>query len=457
MAGIGIGLVRGTGAVTPPVGMSVDFTFPTPGSVLVEGQPYLITGTISEPALVDFKLGSVIIGGAASDNSALTWAFYFVPTAAQVGGGQFLNATANALTGGAVGNSASLAVTIQAVVQPNAAVALSEMSLSDSPIGGGKLDPGVPITSFTDSRAPEPGSPAGVSPNTYSVGDSFRRTRITVQAGVTSLDIVAVPINNRAFATTIGVFIDGVYNQTLTYSGTFGVRATQTLSLDGSAHTIDLEDQALLVDVVGAFKWIGRVIPEIDVSVVGDSITAGAFGSVSSKGWAPQLRRLLPSNYGTTIWGISGRTMVTNGGIYPSVVARLRGTVKNVIVLALQVNDWANGATPNGAPNNYAAALLQFIQGVASVSPNTRILLVSSPPKTTPVNGFGRNIQEFRDVMALYAQGGGSAQANVYYCDLSTVYPTPPYSTYAPDDTHPNDTGMGLIVSAVYSALIAIP
>ena len=160
---------------------------------------------------------------------------------------------------------------------------------------------------FFDNKAVTQGtSPSTVAPNDYKQRDPFARLKGTVGAGVTSLTVWAVPsldpVGTEGSFTRVGVWIDGVYSQTLTFAGALGLRQSQVLSLDGSAHTIEFENQASIVGIDGAIALSSSAVPNTRVIVRGDSISIGHNASSTPyKGWTAIMRHALAqATYGTT-------------------------------------------------------------------------------------------------------------------------------------------------------------
>ena len=113
-----------------------------------------------------------------------------------------------------------------------------------------------------------------------------------------SFSVSAVPSNSTAAASTLGIFVDGVLNQTVQFDVGAGLNKQQTILVNtGSpgSHVIRVQEGerdpgCFLTQVT----IDGTVIPAPAITraylVFGDSVSMGAFSDPRSSGWAPKMR-----------------------------------------------------------------------------------------------------------------------------------------------------------------------
>jgi lysophospholipase L1-like esterase len=302
----------------------------------------------------------------------------------------------------------------------------------------------IPDASFSDhmARTVAVVPPTDV-PNDYrqSIG-LFDRLKYTVPPGVTGVAVTAVPsFDSQSTAIPLNkvlVWLDGVKQTPLTYSGVLGLAATQTFALNGSAHTIELECEASIVGVSGvggSLTLVAPAAPNTRYFAVGDSITRG-YLATDWNGWSDQVRHALSSaTYGTTIWGVIGQTLfnyANTSGVAnttaATIAALLDGTAKNIVDISLSTNDWGAGVT--------AANILTYFQNIVAAihtaSPSAKIILSTPILRTgeaTP-NAGGATLANYRTQIA------SVVTANNTFCTLFDG------SVYSPggDGIHPADS-----------------
>lgn len=320
---------------------------------------------------------------------------------------------------------------------------------------------------------------AGVNPVTYAPNDyrawapdkivnvsntgvgCFRRIKFTVPVGTTSVLVSAVPSINPALAsqkfTDCAVYIDGVYSTTLTFTGALGFKQTRAIALDGAAHTLEIDEKAsvvALVGVGGAVTIVPPVAPATRVVCYGDSITYGFPGDLS-KAWATLMRHALGATYGTTIWGISGKQGSSDMASSPLVTATVAalvsmfdGTSKNILIDAFGTNDYGIGSQP---ASTYQTNLGNLFDALHTALPALKIVKVTPFLRTgdTVPNSSGSTLANFRTADATVVSARSS------YCTLvsgpSILLDST--STYLVDGLHPNNFGYGLIASALQTVV----
>jgi lysophospholipase L1-like esterase len=334
------------------------------------------------------------------------------------------------------------------------------------PVIGPIVDTSPPASALANSWPGVPGTdPTSVAPNQYNPGAPYRSMRIAVGVGTAELRVWAVPWNLAGGGTQVIVWQDNVYMTTLNYSGTKGVKAMQTLALDGAAHTIQLEELAVVTNVTLAsgapVTWVPASAPDVGVLYYGDSVVFGTNAAPLRNSHFDVSRHALPATYGTTNFGVSGKGMSASGPAdVPVCLARLYGTTKNICVCNLGVNDY----NPGGAVANYIASYQTWINGMLAGSAAWLLLVTLPNALFTPVGGgspFGANLNGSTgmDYVNAVVSLGTSNGPRVKLLNLFSpgVYPSSVVpSTWTADGVHPENAGMALIAPLVTAAILAI-
>lgn len=302
-----------------------------------------------------------------------------------------------------------------------------------------------------------------IVPSTTTVVQS-RRLVVNVPAGVTTLLVSAVPFDNTSISSpnaTVSCFVDGAYRSTLTYAGALGLKQTQSLPLDGAAHTIQLDEIASIVGVVGVGGTVtlsDAAAPNTRVVCYGDSITEGFKATIPSNGWAQRLRHALSATYGTMVWGVPSKLGFSDYGTAPLVTASaaamsamLDGAAKNIVINNLGTNDWGIGQEAAAA---YATILTNWVVALIALVPTVKIILfspISRVGESTPNTG-GSTLQQVRTAIAGVQV---AHSANCTYVDGGLILPDTT-TTYLADGLHPTDAGYVLIASALQTAVQAL-
>ena len=326
------------------------------------------------------------------------------------------------------------------------------------------VDTSVNPAFYTNTApAPPPAPPVlpvTIAPNLYTPGSRYRRITFTA---VGPVDVWAIPWNGN-LTTTVGAWLDGAYSTTLSYAGALGVKAKQTLTPpDGNPHTWALDEQAVITNILGNVTFTTPPAPDVCVLEWGDSVTLGINATVFSNSYSALNAHGLPSNFNFINWGVSGKVLTSNGGDYTYVLAALNGTVKNIVIVELQVNDWNNGEKLSF----YTTSLDQFIAGINAAARGIKILLKTVPntnaipvggsiPAGPNLNGF--TLEDFRQSMRDRAAGGATPAANCFLLDLFNppVYPVTPPGIYSADGIHPTDLGESTIAPVQQAAILAL-
>lgn len=317
---------------------------------------------------------------------------------------------------------------------------------------------------YFDQIAPStPANPATVAPNDYRI-HQFSRLKVSVPSGVTALQVDAntyidggigsLPVFNQ-----VGVRKDGTRQTMLTYTSPVGLVSTQTITLDGSAHAIELEEQASIVAVRGVGGTITVATatpPNTRVSILGDSIVWGYDNTQSPfSGWASVLRYDLSSaTYGTSIWGVKGITLNAYASSAPLVtsttatlIASLDGTAKNILIISLGTNDYNGGVLAS----TFQTWLSNLVAALHTAMSTLKIVIFSPINRTTETaNGAGSTLGDFRTACAAVVT------ANSGFCTYLEGNGLINVGSQTFDGLHPNDAGYLVIEAAVKTAVLAL-
>lgn len=294
---------------------------------------------------------------------------------------------------------------------------------------------------------------------------AFRRVKVSVPAGVTALQVSAVPYLTAISIPSyqVAAYADGSITPTiLSFPGAFGLKQVATLGLDGSAHTIELEDRAAIVGATGVGGTVTTVTPgapNTRVVIYGDSIVDGHLSSDPSKGWSVLVRHALdPAIYATTIWGIPSKQGSDDCATSPLVTASVAalgamfdGTSKNILVDAFGTNDYGLG---NKSAANYAIWKGNQYDALHAAFPSLKILVLSPIKRgnETAINGGGSTLPDFRTVL----QAVVSARST--YCTYlggDTVITIANTVYLQTDLLHPNDFGYATMSTSLVPAIQA--
>jgi hypothetical protein len=136
------------------------------------------------------------------------------------------------------------------------------------------------LTTFTASHFWDTTSPPvhGSAPNQYYFADQF--ARVVVQTAATSLVVEAVPLASGSYS-EISIWVNGVYNQTLTFTGTINTKQQLTATLPAGAKTVELVNDAYITAVSATAYAILPTPTTVASRLVewGDSIARGYYAS----------------------------------------------------------------------------------------------------------------------------------------------------------------------------------
>ncbi len=273
------------------------------------------------------------------------------------------------------------------------------------------------------------------------------------------------PNSDAPNETALGIWLDGVFNQTVTCNTTSGYNRTQALVVNTGvrgAHTIRIQegDAAQGVSIV-SLAIAGTVIPAPAVvrqySVFGDSVSEGAMAVPRSTGWAVSMRAGTRFD-GVTLLGQSGLalgTIAQNAGLRTSnaafAIQSLIGTTENVLCLCLSINDWVTSAQSLSAAT-YESYLGLFVTAckaaaVTAGTPGFKIMLHSMTHIFGGLPGAAND--KGATPAAINAAIQNVAAANPVECVYLDVFNACPDADMADSFDHPNATGMGKIYTVV--------
>jgi lysophospholipase L1-like esterase len=294
-----------------------------------------------------------------------------------------------------------------------------------------------------------------------------RRLVIDVPAGVTALQVRAVPFDDVSIASPnfqVSAYVDGVFAGTLTYTGALGLATASTLTISnpGASHVVELEETASIVGVVGIGGTVSirsATAPQVRVVFVGDSIPRGFTTSAPDKAYPKLLRRSLPANYGVTSWAIPSKLFATDASSGPRItqsVARVAaccdGTVKNIIIPILGTNDYGIG---NVLAATFQSQLDAWVVAMNASVPAAKILIGSLLCRSVEsANGAGSTAPNYRT--AQQAVVTAHSTFCTYFEQGGTAILPDTGTTYMTDGLHPNDTGHALLAPAWRVAILAL-
>lgn len=260
---------------------------------------------------------------------------------------------------------------------------------------------------------------------------------LSVSAGVTQLTLnVLNDSANQAQVVNyaIGVYIDGVYSSELV-PGTQNAVNALTLSLDGSAHSVDLWNsyqnfkQGSFVYSYSISGGSGTVTvrnvaaPTRRLVVYTDSIGSGAVASpLTQQGWPARLRAVYPGRItleawgGRSLWDDSGTTAGMQGlGSITNLATRLVSAAKYLspttreIWIQIGYNDYGFGGIGRWSAASYGTAMASLLDGIHTLD-SAAIVYLASPIITSAeatTNSFSNTIGDYRTQCSTAASGRG--------------------------------------------------
>jgi lysophospholipase L1-like esterase len=189
--------------------------------------------------------------------------------------------------------------------------------------------------------------------------------------------------------------------------------------------------------------------------IVGDSISVGENAIVvTEKAWSLQLRRSLGADWGITNDGHGSRAVAIEAadlnGMGDSIVARLDGTSRNVVLWELGTVDWGPGYESSKA--TYKSQVTTVLDRIHTVRPDAEVIALTAVPRSgeaTP-NAGGAILQDFRDALNEIAATRGSWMTVIDGPSLVSIG-----TGIDADGIHLNNVGSDALAAGIETALLA--
>lgn len=283
--------------------------------------------------------------------------------------------------------------------------------------------------------------------------------------------IYAVPSYAHVDASAIGIWVDGVLNQTVQFDVGANLGKQQSAVIDvgvSGAHTIRIQEGERDPGVSLTRVVIdGSVIPAPAIvrsyTTFGDSVSMGAFGIPRSTGWAHRMKNggsrfdsvqtVGRSGYSMFLATVDAPTQAASVASILPTCANYIGSTENVVALCLSLNDWVTSAQSTSAAT-FQTSLLSLVDAVKTGAdarglPGFKIMLhsmthvhtaaqVANDKGSTPAN-FNTAIQ-------------AAATARSTFCTYLDVFNACPDADLDDLFIHPNATGHGKIYDVVVAA-----
>jgi lysophospholipase L1-like esterase len=279
--------------------------------------------------------------------------------------------------------------------------------------------------------------PATQPPNDYTVHRHFASLRFSVAPGTTSVTVWGVPTLEGSGARwyTAAVYLDesATPYTVLHFTGALGLKQAQTLTLDGAAHTVQIDEFGPVVEVTGQ-TLIAKAAPTTRVILIGDSGTRGFNADLPNDpelGWSALVKHALEHTwYRTTIHAIVGTTWANHSADAAFIPGLADGT-NTVVVIALGTNDYFGQVSTASITANANT----LIDGIQAALPATKIILASpwALPSEAPI-GVGASMAQIRTAIQSIAAAQGCA-----YVDVGAG--TNAATDLSSDGLHPNAAG----------------
>jgi lysophospholipase L1-like esterase len=304
-------------------------------------------------------------------------------------------------------------------------------------------------TSFSDSLAV-------VDQSTYLETSPF--AQVVFDTTATEFEVVSYCNIASLFldAAEVGVYVDGVFNQTIQQSGD-GVNVNR-FTLSAGAKRVSLVNgaQSQLSPIKGTFVHsvhanaaMTQVFPTVTdrMYIYGDSIAVGANSVYSQQNaWAMQLRRYRGTD--STMVDAQGyralSTDASDGTARASFVAKVVSANPAILWMAIGTNDYGIPTT-NAA--DFGADYSALLDALHTALPSLVIYCQTPIVRTSETaNSFGNTLGDYR------SQISTAVSTRTGYCTL--VDGTALITTSNLDDgVHPTDAGHSIMYSAIKTVL----
>jgi lysophospholipase L1-like esterase len=266
----------------------------------------------------------------------------------------------------------------------------------------------------------------------------YARTRR--YTNLTSITITGTPRTEKVLL----VYVNGVYNQELVYTGTSGVPEDKVVTLPAGIKKVEVVESSQgsvgiycsCDAIVGGFNQVATA-PSKRVVTVTDSIGMSYLLTQKNEGWNSLLRFSLDQ----AVWALSfaGRVglkaqelAADTATLMTEITPLFDGTSKNVVFIDLGTNDYAG----NRSAAQFTTDLTTIRAAIVLAFPAMNFVWSSPVSRTgeaTP-NGAGAVLADFRTAMSAFA-----TLMSDTYNEGSTVLIDP--TDLFVDGIHPNTSG----------------
>lgn len=299
----------------------------------------------------------------------------------------------------------------------------------------------------------------GVAPNDYKLHDTLAYLQLTTSE--TAITVEAVPFVVAGSApSSVGIYVNGVYNQTLLFNGAAGVKASLPATLPAGPKTVKLIE--LGVGITGVTSVVAPTIPSAPAKslvVIGDSISVGYIPAGTGNiflGW-PNLFREAGVYDRVTDFARASDLLANHYGPYGGegfatfaarIVARCTGTVKKAVYCNFGVTDYV-GPPVLPMVANYQTFLASLYDEIHAL--DASIVIYAQTITTTTVEGVansdGKTPADFRAAKTTVA---GARASYVTVVDGTTILSL----ANLQDSVHPNVTGAAQIAAALVPIVV---
>ncbi len=282
--------------------------------------------------------------------------------------------------------------------------------------------------------------------------------------------VYVVPGYPGVDGSAIGIWVDGVLNQTIQFDIGANLSKQQSTVVNvgvSGAHVIRIQEGERHPGIsITRVVIDGTVIPAPAITrswvCLGDSVSMGAFGIPRSTGWAHRMKNGGSRFDSVSTIGQSGYSLLSAAFDAPTqaaTIARLlppvaayKGSAENVYALCLSINDWVSGAGSSTAAS-YQTRLGTFVDAVKVEAdlqgiPGFKLMLHSM----TWINGGGSANDKGSTPADFNTAIQAIATARPTYCTYLDVYNCCVNSDLDDAFVHPNATGHGKIYAVVVAA-----
>lgn len=296
----------------------------------------------------------------------------------------------------------------------------------------------VEATDFSDSLDAQVLAEGGL----YAIRtNALGSIRIRTYAGCRGIVVSAVSVCATTTDKSFGVWVDGVFSQSLTPVST-GIDEAFIIVLDGQSHLVEIVNGWQQYGNAGSF--LRRLVfsgghavilanPDASrrLAVYGDSISVGGVATVLPRdGWIPRLRQTFNGRIslegwgGRQLWDDSGASGGAGLASIAALASRLVGLCfaarRREIWDAIGTNDWGQG---NWTATAFGAAVGQLYDAIHALAPDVRIY--SQTPIITAAealaNALGLVIGDYRGAKESAAETRSSFVTSVDGTGLMTA------------------------------------